>query len=194
MSAEPPIIYDFDPRNLPPELLRAVGLVVAASARTEAIVQTLIGGLLQIDEIEAIALSAHMSAPLRDQIARSLMEINAVSPSLVHEVDALLDVIGEAARRRNAIVHNSFVQNPDTGQILSLREAARGSLRVELKPVTVEEIEQEAALIYESGMALYEFMTLYEIFPHDRTRSVGLPLKRGKKARESLVKGALQKR
>lgn len=32
MGHEPEVIYDFDPRNLPPELLRAIGLMAAASA------------------------------------------------------------------------------------------------------------------------------------------------------------------
>ena len=49
---QPSIIYDFDPRNVPNEILRAIGLVTAAAAQTERILQTFIGALLKIDNIQ----------------------------------------------------------------------------------------------------------------------------------------------
>jgi hypothetical protein len=109
MAEGPSIIYDFDPRNLPPELLRALGLVTAAAAQTESIVQEFIGGLLGIDHIETIALTAQMSANLREQIARSLLELNAANSWVVDTVDDLMDAIAAATEKRNHLVHTQWL-------------------------------------------------------------------------------------
>jgi hypothetical protein len=177
------VIYDFDPRNLPPDLLRAIGLVVAASAQTESIVQELIGALLKIDNIETRALTAHMSAPLKDQVARALAELSAPSVGEVDTIDDLLDAVNSAYEKRNVIVHNSLARNPDTGEVLSYREVARGSLRVSLQPVRVEQVEQDAATIYEAGIAIMRFMISRGIGACERTAPLHVPIDRRKKAR-----------
>lgn len=183
MTKEPEIIYDFDPHNLPPELLRAIGLVVAASAQTESIMQQFIGCLLGIDQVENIALTAHMSHPLKDQIARALIELNAANASVVDDVDDLLDAVNAAFEKRNVVVHNSLARNPKTGEVLSLRESARGSTQVSLKPVRFEEVEKDAALIYKVGIDLMGFMMDHGLQPAPRTRPIRVPLNRKQKAR-----------
>ncbi len=160
------VIYDFDPHNLPPEMLRAIGLVVAASSQTESVVQDLIGGLLRIDMIDAKALTTHMSAPLKDHVVRALSELRAPSPSEVDALDDLLDRINTAYEKRNLIVHNSLARHPDTGEVFSLREQARGSLKVSLQRVTASEFEAAAELIYRAGMDLMEFMMSRGLQPH----------------------------
>jgi hypothetical protein len=184
MRTKPSVIYDFDPNNLPPEMLRAIGLVVAASAQTESIVQQFIGAVLGIDEVETIAVTAHMSHPLKDDIARALIELNASRAEVVDMTDDLLDAINNAFEKRNVLVHNSFARHPETGEVFSHREKARGSTQIELKPIRVDEIEQDAALIYKVGMDLMSFMIVLGIKPADRTRPIHIPLNRKKKARE----------
>jgi hypothetical protein len=187
MKQAPSIIYDFDPRNLPAEFLRAVGLVAVASSQTESIVQNLIGGLLGIDAVETKVLTLHMAAPLKDHVARALIELNAVNVHTIDEVDKLLDAISSAAERRNAIVHNSFCIDPRTGAIFSLRAAARGSLQMTLTPVTTQQIEEDATLIYEVGLNLQRFMAAFDIMPRKRTLPIRTPVNRKKKAREERV-------
>lgn len=183
MSAEPSVVYDFDPRNLPPALLRAVGLVTAAAAQTEHVMQEFIGGLLGIDSIEAISLTTHMAGPLKDQVARSLIELNAANSCAVDAVDDLLDAIKSATDKRNILVHNALARHPDTGEVFSIRYQSRGSLQLSMQRVDVEQIEKDAALIYEVGMNLMQFMITFEITPKDRTRTIHATLNRGKKAR-----------
>lgn len=183
-SPQGPVVYDFDPRNLPPDYLRAVGLVAMASAQTEHIVGDFIGALIGADNIETSALTAHMSAPLKDQVARALIELNATRAAVVDDVDDLLDAVNEALGRRNAIIHNPLMRHPDTGEIFSHRLKARGSLQLELKPISVAEIEEDATLIYEAGIALLQFMILYGIRPAVRLAPMREALDRRKKARE----------
>ncbi len=185
MSKLPSVVYDFDPRNLPAEFLRAVGLVVAASSQTEKIVQELIGGILQIDEAETQALTLQMSAPLRHHVARALMELNGANSIVVDQVDELLEMIAQANERRNIIVHNSFCIHPDTGEIYTLRAAARGSLQMSLQTVTAQQLESEAGKIYEAGIELMRFMVVFGVLPGRRTRPIREPLKRSKKDREA---------
>lgn len=118
-TPQPGVVFDFDPRKLPPEYLQAVGLVAMASAQTETIVGDLIGALGGCDDIETLALVAHMAGPLKDHVARALIELNAVTAAVVDDVDDLLDDIGAALAKRNTLVHSPLIRNPDTGEILS---------------------------------------------------------------------------
>lgn len=178
-----PVIYDFNPNNLPPDLLRAVGLVVAASAQTESIVQELIGALLGIDNIQTRALTAHLSAPLRDHIVRSLAELTAPSVSELDAIDDLMDRANRAAEKRNVIVHNAFTRDPRSGEIMSWREKARGSLEISLSPVSVEEMERTADEIYEVGMDVMRFMVNRGLGPTERTKPLFERIDRRPKAR-----------
>lgn len=179
------VIYDFDPNNLPAEFLQAIGLVTAAAAQTEDVLQKFIGGLLQIDSIEVIALTAQMSALLKDQIARSLIELNATSAAMIDHVDDLLDAIADATARRNVWVHTSYARHPDTGEVYSIDFKARGSLKVSKHPVTTEKIKEDAAAIYKAGMRLMAFMSAFDMHPVDRTRPLHETLNRKKVARKA---------
>jgi hypothetical protein len=184
MPPRPGVVYDFNPNNLPDDLLRAVGLMVAATSQTESVVQDLIGAVLGADQVEVLALTAQMPALLKDHIARALIELNATTAETVDTVDDLLDAINVATARRNVIVHNSFARNPETGEIFSIREKARGSLQVDFAPVNAEEITKDANAIYEAGMNLMRFMLVQRLAPVKRTRPLRMPLDRARKARQ----------
>jgi predicted RNA-binding protein (virulence factor B family) len=154
-----------------------------ASAQTESVIGDFIGALLGVDAVETLALTTHMAGPLKDHVVRALTELNAVSVEIVDQIDDLMDAINEAMNRRNVIVHNALIMHPGTGEILSHRLKARGSLQLELRPVSVEEIKQDASLIYEVGMALMGFMMAYGLGPRERKHAPRQPLDRSKKAR-----------
>jgi hypothetical protein len=179
------IIYDFDPNNLPPEYLSAIGLVVASASQTDHVMRDFIGSYLGVDMAESLALGAHMSTPMKDDVIRSLVELNAACASDVDDLDDILDRVREATARRNSIAHNAFARHPETGEVFSLKERARGSLQVELKPVTVAEMNEIAAEVYASGMALMDYMMARGIGPREREKPLREPLNRGKKARQA---------
>ncbi|WP_333591408.1 hypothetical protein [Brevundimonas sp.] len=187
MNTAPDVIYDFDPGNLPPELLQAIGRMAMCAAQTESVMQSFIGAVLEIDNLETVALTAHMAAPLKDHVARALIELNGANVETIDLVDDLLDAISTAAEKRNVVIHNSILRHPQTGELFSYRQTARGSLQVSLQPVSVEEIEKDATLIYEAGMDLVRFMILNNITPNNRTRPVRRPVNRRKKAREERI-------
>jgi hypothetical protein len=178
-------IYDFDPNNLPPEYLAAVGLVVAAASQTDHVMRDFIGSYLGIDIAESLALGAHMSTPMKDDIIRALVELNAPNASEVDTLDDILDRVREATARRNAVAHNAFARHPDTGQVFSLRERARGSLQIDLKPIEVAELNEIAGEVYAAGIALMEYMMVRGIGPREREKPLREPLNRGTKARKA---------
>jgi len=181
--SEPKIVFDFDPHNLPEGYLEAVGLVAMAAAQTEDSMKDLLGGLLGIDNVDTLAVATHMSFPLKDQIIRALAELRADQAAFVDSLDDLLDTVKEAMDRRNVLVHNPLMLNPETNEVFSHRLKARGSLQLELKPITVDEIEQDAALIYEVGLSIIQFMNAFEIEYRYRQTPLMEPLNRRKTAR-----------
>ena len=182
-----PIIYDFNPNNLPEEYLRAIGLITAASAQTEAILQEFMGALLKIDNIQNIALTTHMSIPLMIDIIKTLAEIEAPNINEIDKIDELIETAKEAIDKRNTVAHNALVTHPDTGEVLVHRLSARGSVKLELRAITVSEIEKDAAAIYEAGVAITDFMITRGLDPITRTKPLNPPVKRGKKARSERV-------
>lgn len=176
-------VYDFDPFNLPPEYLRAVGLVAMASAQTESTVSDLIGGLLGADLAETPALTTHMAMPLKDHAVRALAELNAPTAEIVDEIDELMNAINGAMTRRNAIIHNALVVHPDTGEVLSHRLKARGSLQLVLVPISAKEIEEDARLINKAGLDLVDLLARYNLWPKSRAAPLREPLDRTKAAR-----------
>ena len=178
-------VYDFDPNNLPPDYLAAIGLVVASASQTDHIMRDFIGSYLGVDIAESLALGAHMSTPMKDDIIRALVELNALCASDVDDLDDILDRVREATARRNAVAHNAFARHPETGQVFSLRERARGSLQVDMKPIQAAELNLIAAEVYASGTALMEYMMVRGIGLRNREQPIREPLNRGRKARQA---------
>ena len=177
------VVYDFDPRNLPPEYLQAIGLVVAASAQTESTMQDFIGALLGIDNIDTLAVTTHMAAPLKDHVARTLAELKAPHLKDLDEIDDLLDAVNGAIEKRNIVAHNAFAIHPETKEIFSHRLKARGSLQLDFRPIAVEEIKDTAAQVYDAGMNLMNFMMTKGLGSNFRTTPLREPITRSKKAR-----------
>jgi hypothetical protein len=182
-DVEPMIEYDFDPRNLPPDFLSALGLAAAAAAQTEDVMQHLIGGLAGLDIVQTIAVAAQMSATLKDQVARALAELSAPHLQGLDDLDDLLDVVNDAMERRNALLHNAYCRHPHTGEIMTCRQRARGAVRVSTTPITAAEVEADAVAIYNAGMGIMTFMISHGIGQIPRDGPIYRPVDRGQKAR-----------
>jgi hypothetical protein len=158
--------YDFDPRNLPQELLAAIGLAVASASQTESIVAEAIGGCLGIDAEYALALTTHMTLPLKFSILRSVAEIRIDDLNDLDELDALLSNVDLALGKRHAIAHDGWCKDPDTGQLLRTKTVARMRLEAEFIPVTIAGVMADAEFIHRSGLALMTFIYARNLLPH----------------------------
>jgi hypothetical protein len=99
MGLTPPDL-DYDPRVIPPDYLKAIGLVAACSAQTESVIEMAIIGCLGITSDYGLAVTTHMSAPLRDDVLRAAAELRIDSLDALDELDRLLDTIKAIVPRK----------------------------------------------------------------------------------------------
>jgi hypothetical protein len=158
-------VYDWNPYSLPRELLEAIGLVGAAFAQSEEIVQDAIAGCAGLDIEYGLAFTTHLSMPMRIDILRAVAEIRIDDLDALDELDEHLAQFEAAAKKRNDCVHNRWCIDPATGHIFRAKHSARGSVKVELIPTTVEQIRADAKFIYEVGMNLFVFLKLHGFAP-----------------------------
>jgi hypothetical protein len=140
-------MYDYDPRNLPQDLLAAIGLVSACSAQTESIVQEGIAGCAGVEVDYGLAITAHMGAPLRDHVLKALAQIRIDDPDVLDELDELLAEIDTAFQKRNDYVHHTWCRDPETGQCFMTVTRARGELTLTLVPVSKVTVLADASFI-----------------------------------------------
>jgi hypothetical protein len=131
-AMEPSIVFDYDPFNLPQDILLAIGLVSACSAQTESVIQMGIGGCLGIDSDYSLAVTTHMNAPLRDHVLRAAAELRIDDLDDLDELDRLLNEIGVGFAKRNNYLHNGLCQHPTNGRVYLASIVARGSLDASL--------------------------------------------------------------
>jgi hypothetical protein len=183
--------YDFDPRNLPHDLLAAIGLMTTSAAQTEDCVESAIAGCLGVDFEYGKAVTTHMTAPLRDSVLRSVAELKIDDLDALDELDQLLDNVNDANTKRNAVVHHAWCRDPETGAVFTHRETSRTRFESDLLPMSVDQVKSDALFVYEAGMALYSFLMAHKLLPpfppEDRFRGHKSKAAR-KKRREAMLK------
>jgi hypothetical protein len=150
--------YDWDPYNLPPKLLAAIGLMTASAAQTESIVEMAIACLVDVEVDYGKALTTHMAMPLRFSAIRAAAEIRIDDLDALDELDDILDIVEDAFDKRNGVVHHSWCRDPETGEVFTVKETARTSVRSELIPMSIDAVKSDALFIYEAGMKLQTFL------------------------------------
>jgi hypothetical protein len=162
----PEIVYDFDPMNLPQDILAAIGLVAAVSAQAEHIVEQAIGGVTNLDFEYTAAFCTHMNAPLRDNVLRAVAEIKLENLDELDQLDQLLDNLNEGFKRRNAYLHNSWCRNRADNSVFTVKTEARGSVVMGLVPVSVDQIHRDATFLQITALELYSFFGERGLLPH----------------------------
>lgn len=157
--------YDFDPYGLPTELRAAIGLAIAGSVQTETILNDAIGGCLGMDSEYTIAITQHMPLPLKLSVLHSVAEIRLDDLDDLDELDALLANVKTAFDKRNAIAHESFARQKLDKTLHRVAQKARVRVEIELTPVTVEEVINDATFIIDAGLALWTFLGLRGLLP-----------------------------
>lgn len=163
--------YDYDPRNLPKELLESIGLAIAGASQTEDIISLAIGGCLGVEIEYYIAATTHMTLPLKFSVLRSAAEIRIDNLDDLDELDRLLDDIDKALGKRHDIAHGEWCRDPETEQLFRVKKVARMSVNAEMAPVTPESVRADALAIYQAGLNLMTFIAdrgLLPTFPAEK--------------------------
>jgi hypothetical protein len=162
---EPSVIYEFDPRKLPDEILAAIGLIATCSAQNESVVEAGISACLDIDFEFGAAITTHMNAPQRDNVLRAVAEIKMDNLDDLDELDRLLDQINAASAKRNTYVHRGWCQHPTNRKVYTVKTSARGRVETDLVAMDLKEIRTDAQFIYQAGMDLQTFLIERDLFP-----------------------------
>ena len=157
--------YDFDPRNLPQDLLPAIGLAITSSAQTEQFLEEAIAGCTGMDVEYGHAITTHMTMPLRFSALRSTAEIRIDDLDLLDQLDEHLEHLEAAFNKRNPIAHRKWCRDPNTGELFTVKQDARTRLKVELLPMTIDQVKSDALFIYQTGVDFFEFLRSNNLLP-----------------------------
>jgi hypothetical protein len=155
-------VHDFDLRNLPQDLLAAIGLMTTSAAHTENCVDEAIAGCLGVDYEYGQAMTTHLTMPLRFSILRSAAEIRIDDLDALDELDVLLDRIDEAFKKRNAVVHHAWCRDP-TGNVVMVKQTARQRVEIEAIPMSADQVKLDALFVYDAGIALFSFLRTHNL-------------------------------
>lgn len=129
---------DFDPNNLPKDILEALGLITACSAHSEYVIETGIAGCLGVDIDYGSAITTHMTTPQRKHVLLAAAELRIDDVNTLIQLEDSLDELVDALSVRNGYVHNSAARDKSTNDTFMIRTDARGSVDVSLLPLSVE--------------------------------------------------------
>lgn len=193
--AEPlsPFQLDFDPRSLPPDFLKAIGLVTVATGQTENQIEELITGCLGVDFEYGMAVTLHMAMPQRFSAVRAAAEIRLDDLDALDTLDDLVDRAEKAFEARNSIVHHQFGFERRTGRVFLVKESARKRVESDVVEITLDQINATAKEMYDVGIDLYNFAKKHSLLatfpPGPRPRQHKSRAAR-KKRREALLRAA----
>jgi hypothetical protein len=159
------IEFDFSPSKLPQNLRAAIGQVVAASAQTEGIINMAIAGCLDIDYERMIAVTQHMTLPLKISVLLSVSEIRIDDLDALDKLDELIEGVRDALEKRNNIVHDSWCVSKSDGALFRYKFSARTRVEAESTPIAIEEIVTIANTIEKAGTDLMAFLMLRSLLP-----------------------------
>ena len=157
--------YEFSPYELPESLLKAIGRVIACAAHTEVLLRELIGSCAGVDVEYAGAITTYMNMPLRFDVLRSIAEIRIDDVDALDELDDIILEAQKAFEKRNAIAHHQWGIDPETGDTFTVKEIARFSYQMDLVPMSVSQVENDALFIYLAGMKFAAFMKKHSLEP-----------------------------
>lgn len=161
--------YDFDPRNLPNEFHAAIGLAVTSWLQTESVLTAAVSGVLGIDAVVGTAVTTHMSMPLRLGVLRSVSKLRLKA----QQQTSLEDKIGDvelAHQKRNALVHHQWGYDSASDEYFVISEKDTEDLAPDLQPKTLQQVQDDAEFIYDSGMGLMTFLIMTDLLPPLRHR------------------------
>jgi hypothetical protein len=180
----PSKIYDFDPRNLPRELLNAIGLAIAASAQTEGTLDWAIAGCAGINAIYGAAITGNVMVSTKLNILSSIAEARINDPHLLADIDDSVQELRDLFGTRNQLAHDKWCRDEETGETFRVDENAKTQVAMKLVPTAVRDIETHAASMYEAGMKLMRILIATDLLPEvpDGPRQVAHPDQASRKA------------
>jgi len=138
-STEHPYSPKFDP------YFTAIGRVANAYSQLEFKMNDAIWELANVARMAGVCMTAQMIGPApRNRCLLALLEFRNASKALITEFNKIGKKIEGVAARRNRYVHDPFVLNEDTGEIVRMESTADKSIRHGFMNTEIEELNRLA--------------------------------------------------
>lgn len=143
------------------EVLLELGRMTALWPSLEITVNVGIGKLMgynQVLDTRSVIVLAHSNFQQRIDIFESLCDQFAPEYPNLSDYKTVCGLIKSAQKARNKFAHNPISLNDD-GQMVATFASARGSLKLNVEVVRINEIKEATAKIHEACCALHTLVT-----------------------------------
>ena len=152
---------DMDGWPIPDSYLIEIGRISALWAGLEFFLNTCIGKLAGFNELndpKPSILVYHSSFPQKLEMLGSLCEhLRPDFPDL-SEYSLVIGKLRAAQKARNTYVHNSIVEDPDTGKMMMPKASFRGKVDASVLPVSLADIRRASVAVDDAQRALYKLI------------------------------------
>ncbi|MBX3321237.1 MAG: hypothetical protein KF890_15275 [Nitrospira sp.] len=153
---------------LPDDYLIELGRVAALWATLETFLNMCIGklaGFNDINDAKPFILITHSSFPQRLDMLAALCEQLADKFSNLKHYKTVVSQLRDAQKLRNDFMHYGMSVNPESGQVQMAIGSARGTVKVSIKSIGLQDIRRASIAIHEAELALYKLVLKREVPP-----------------------------
>ncbi len=153
---------------LPDDYLIELGRVAALWATLETFLNMCIGklaGFNDINDAKPFILITHSSFPQRLDMLAALCEQLADKFSNLKDYKTVVSQLRDAQKLRNDFMHYGMSVNPESGQVQMAIGSARGTVKVSIKSIGLQDIRRASIAIHEAELALYKLVLKREVPP-----------------------------
>jgi len=153
---------------LPNEFMLELGRISITWSSLESMVNISISKLAGYSDrydFRAGIMLAHSNFKQRIEILETLFEQCSKKFKNLENYDPIIKKIKNAQRGRNKFIHHILTLNPDNKKVEISNLSARGSMKVTVKPVRINELKEVSAQNHEAMCMLYSIITEVEILP-----------------------------
>ena len=152
---------DFTGWPLPDKYLIPLGRITALWNSLEDLLNTSLNKLSGDNNFShpvIYSLITHSSFPQRLDSLSSLCDLLKNEHKHLEKHRDVVRIIKNAQSKRNKFTHNGIILN-EKGELEMLTVSARGKLKMEVKPISLVELDRAAMSIHEAVLALHELIT-----------------------------------
>jgi len=153
---------------LPNDFMLELGRISAIWGSLESTVNIAIGKLAGYSEVydyRAAILLAHANFKQRIEILETLFEQCSKERKNFKDYAPIIRKIKSVQKGRNKFIHNSISFNPDSKRMEIASLSARGTMKVTVNPITINELKEVTAKTHEAMCQLHSIITGNEINP-----------------------------
>jgi len=161
MTNEQPFPETFEQQqHIPEPYLTAIGQVVINWCMLESVMDLAIAKLAAFDlhDPRGVVVTVHMTWPQKTDVLEALVDLLKTDhPRLPGKHAAAKPFLTKAHKGRNRVVHGQWGNHPQKG-VVKIRSSARGKLKFDIEPISLDELAAISLDIGNAGLAVVKMI------------------------------------